>query len=267
MPDKLKQHCPDYMVKNIFVMKYSPKIRHLEIKKRKISSFLYVICGKYHYVSDFIDFYAESGDLIYLPLHSKYDYTVLSENTECIQVEFELEELKNGIVSHKTFSEHPAVIKGRGNTLTYIFNDLLNSYYNDEFLTIATLCKLISFFKKIYYDIKNTDRSFCKIEPAIKYIEQNFCNKIHISELAKICDISQSHLRRLFNQHLGMTPIKYKNSIFMRTAANMLCKEGFNVSETAEALNFSDIYTFSQLFKKEFGLSPKKYMEIYKKEI
>ena len=53
----------------------------------------------------------------------------------------------------------------------------------------------------------------------------------------------------------------------MRTAANMLCKEGFNVSETAEALNFSDIYTFSQLFKKEFGLSPKKYMDVYKKEI
>ena len=58
MPDKLKQYCPDYMIKNIFVMKYSPQIRQLEIKKRKSSSFLYVICGKYHYVSDFIDFYA-----------------------------------------------------------------------------------------------------------------------------------------------------------------------------------------------------------------
>lgn len=51
----------------------------------------------------------------------------------------------------------------------------------------------------------------------------------------------------------------------MRTACNMLRNEELNVSETADALHFNDIYTFSQLFKKEVGLSPKKYMDVYGK--
>ena len=264
MTKQLDKYSADYMLKNIFVMKYSPKIRHLTIQKRASSSFLYIIHGQYHYLSDFIDFYAVSGDIVYIPQTAEYTYTILSEKTECIQIEFELEMQENGLLSHKKFSEHPVVMKNYKNSLNFIFNDLLNTYYRDEFLTIASVYQIISFLEKNIGEHQSTDSNLHKIEPAIKFIEQNFYNKIYISELAKLCNISQSHLRRLFNQNLGMSPIKYKNSILIKTACNMLCNEELNVSETAEALHFNDIYTFSQLFKKEIGLSPKKYMDIYR---
>ena len=38
---------------------------------------------------------------------------------------------------------------------------------------------------------------------------------------------------------------------------NLLVNDGLNVSETTYALNFNDIYTFSQFSKKEMGTSPK----------
>ncbi|MBR3942068.1 MAG: helix-turn-helix transcriptional regulator, partial [Clostridia bacterium] len=35
-----------------------------------------------------------------------------------------------------------------------------------------------------------------------------------------------------------------------------------NITEVAESLGFSSIYAFSRVFKKEMGISPKKYAEI-----
>lgn len=262
--DKFNCYSSGYMLKSIFVMKYSPKIKRLSVQERATSSFLHIVSGKYHYVSDYIDFYAESGDTVYLPRYARYTYTVLSQKTECIQVEFDLGILKNDIFTPKIFHENPVLVNCRRNIFNNIFNDLFNTYYTDMFQTFASVYKLISVFENIYNENNEMNNAFLKIEPAIKFIEQNFCDKFYISELAKLCGISQPHLRRLFNQNLGMSPVKYKNYILMRNACNMLCNEELNVSETAETLHFSDIYTFSQLFKKEIGLSPKKYIEIYK---
>lgn len=263
MAEPFNQYSVDYLLKDVFVMKFSPKIRHMKISERVSSSFLFIVRGQYHYASDQIDFYAESGDMVYLPQSARYSYTVLSEKTECIQVEFKLEMHRDGLVSHKNFSEHPVLLRGLEKPLNFIFNDLLSTYYRDAFLTISFIYQLISYLENACGEHQSKNSDLRKIEPAIQFIEQNFYNKIYLSELADLCGISQSHLRRLFRQHLGISPIKYKNSILMKTACNMLRNEELNISEIAEALHFNDIYTFSQLFKKEIGISPKKYMDAY----
>jgi AraC-like DNA-binding protein len=40
----------------------------------------------------------------------------------------------------------------------------------------------------------------------------------------------------------------------------MMIKEGANVSEAAYACGFNDLSYFSKSFKKQFGISPKKYI-------
>ena len=250
-----------YIVKNISVVKYSPQIRHRCIKKRALSSYMYIIDGRYRYKSDDIDFIAESGDTIYIPCSSSYEYTILSDKTECIQTEFSLEENKNGKIFFKTFDKNPFVLKKKDDKLNLLFSDLLNQYQSDEFLTLSSIYKLLSIFKNACQQKHRFEHDGrYKIEPAINFIRHNFKNKIYISELAEMCNISQSHLRRLFNKYLGFSPIEYKNSILIKAACDMLRSGNINVSETAEALNFTDIYTFSQFFKKETGVSPTNYM-------
>lgn len=68
-------------------------------------------------------------------------------------------------------------------------------------------------------------------------------------------------MRRLFAEKLHTTPVGYKNAQAAQAACTLLRMDGMRVSEVATALGYPDIYTFSQAFKKEIGVSPKKYAD------
>lgn len=104
-----------------------------------------------------------------------------------------------------------------------------------------------------------------RIEPALNYMEEGYTQKICVDHLAALCNLSTTHFRRLFKEVIGITPIKYKNLLLIRSACNLMTNDGLNVSEAAYALNFDSIYTFSQAFKKEMGISPKQYLRDRKK--
>lgn len=253
----------DYIIKNIVVMKYSPQDRKKCIKQRVLSSFMHVARGKYHYQSDKVDFYVGTGDTVYIPCGASYEYTILSDVTECIQTEFSLEQTICGEKNIVVIDQEPFVLKKQEGRLDLVFSEL-NRCQNDGFSTLASLYNLLAIFENACRRDKAVRDGRYKIEPAIEFIEQNFKNKIYIADIAKMCGISESHMRRLFRRYLGVSPIGYKNLILIKAACNMLRYGDLNVSETAEALNFGDIYTFSQFFKKETGISPKNYIDTHR---
>lgn len=254
----------DYVIKNIAIMKYSPQDRKKCINQRTLSSFMYVVQGKYHYKSDTVDFYVESGDALYIPCGASYEYTILSDVTECIQTEFKLEQTICEEKSMRVIAKDPFVLKKQEGRLDLVFSEL-NRCQNDEFSTLASLYKLLAAFENSRCRNKTAGVGRYKIEPAIEFIKQNFTNKIYTDYIAEMCGISESHMRRLFRRYIGASPIEYKNLILVKAACDILQFGNLNVSETAEALNFGDIYTFSQFFKKAIGISPKHYIDSHRK--
>ena len=244
----------DYLLKKLFVMQYSPGERGKKVNGRRLSTFMYVEEGQYRYKSDYVDFFLNEGDAVYVPEGAVYEYMVVSSRTRVIQVEFSFE--KRGEESLHKFSEHPTLMKKTENNLRPIFLEMLNNYFTNEYITVSAVYRLMSVFS-----VRRNDCGIGRIEPALSYIEKNFREKIYTSYLAELCDLSESHMRRLFSKFIGMSPIGYKNSLIVKAACNMLLSERLNVGETAEALGFVDIYTFSQFFKKEMGVSPKKYAD------
>ena len=261
--EKSMPYTTDYVIKNIAIMKYSPQDRKKRINKRALSSFMYVAQGKYHYKSDTVDFYVESGDTLYIPRGASYEYTILSDVTECIQTEFNLEQTICGEKSMSVIAKDPFVLKKQDGRLDLVFGEL-NRCQNDEFSTLASLYKLLAVFENSCRRNKAAGDGRYKIEPAIEFIKQNFKKKIYTADIAEMCRISESHMRRLFRRYLGVSPIEYKNLMLVKAACSMLQFGNLNVSETAEALNFGDIYTFSQFFKKAIGISPKHYIDSHR---
>lgn len=82
-----------------------------------------------------------------------------------------------------------------------------------------------------------------------------------ISEVAKSCCISESGLRRLFCEKLGMPPVQYRLQAKLNRAKHLLEATDMSVKEIAAALHFYDEAYFCKLFRAQTGESPGQYMQ------
>lgn len=90
----------------------------------------------------------------------------------------------------------------------------------------------------------------------LEYIEENYANAIHPAQLAQLAHMSESHLYRVFKEHMGISPVQYLNRVRMQKAEAFLEQEGASVSEAAERVGMLDVSHFSKLFKSVNGYPP-----------
>ena len=113
------------------------------------------------------------------------------------------------------------------------------------------------------YMAKNT---FELLNPAIEYIHKEYSNdNINISNLAKLCGISETYFRRIFFKCFGVSPIKYINTLKISRAKELIKSDLYTISEVAITSGFQNESYFSRKFKQETGLSPLAYSSEYLK--
>jgi AraC-like DNA-binding protein len=67
--------------------------------------------------------------------------------------------------------------------------------------------------------------------------------------------IGQESFRKLFKKEVGISPIAYRNQQRMLAAKKLLASQS-SIAEIAEALGYSDSFSFSKQFKRHWGYSP-----------
>lgn len=87
----------------------------------------------------------------------------------------------------------------------------------------------------------------------------NISNLPLIQTLATTVGMSETKLKLLFKQTFGDTIYNYYQKVRMEEAAFLLNQAGFSVSEVGYQLGFSNLSHFSRLFKRYYGVTPKKY--------
>lgn len=92
----------------------------------------------------------------------------------------------------------------------------------------------------------------------ISVLNDNINTNLTIEEIADICNMSQSNLKKTFRKYSGVGIIKYFNELKIEKAQKLL-NEGYNVKETASLLGYADQNYFSVVFKRITGYSPIKY--------
>jgi|SRR5687768_17419249 len=84
----------------------------------------------------------------------------------------------------------------------------------------------------------------------------------HSNNLAKLCSVSPSQLRRFFNEVCGCPPQVWLDELRLWHSTEMLCR-GLPVKEVASTLNFSSASHFCQRFKRYHGCTPARFTFIY----
>ena len=80
-----------------------------------------------------------------------------------------------------------------------------------------------------------------------------------LSDLSEVLRISQTTLYRKCVQLTGKSLVDFVRFIRLKKAAVIIAKYKYSVSEAAFMVGFNDSKYFSKCFKKEFGITPKKF--------
>ena len=93
------------------------------------------------------------------------------------------------------------------------------------------------------------------------YIDDNYFNKITVSDISKRFHLSEKYIRNLFVKYLGVSTKKYIQNKRMERARTLLLETDISVSTVALSAGYDDALLFSKMFSKHFSLSPQKYRQ------
>ncbi|WP_242967887.1 response regulator transcription factor [Tepidibacter mesophilus] len=135
--------------------------------------------------------------------------------------------------------------------------------------TIATYISslLISIFEEILESDTETkendiERLKCSnkiIEPALKYIEENYREQILLEEVANISNISLYYFSKLFKKEMGMNFTTYVTKYKIEKAKKMLKNTDIAIVNIASELGYYECGYFTKVFKKIEGITPTEY--------
>ncbi len=92
-----------------------------------------------------------------------------------------------------------------------------------------------------------------------EYIATNYDRGDSVSDLAKICHLSESQFRRRFIRAYGIPPIEYKNRLRCKIATEMLSRTQLSIAEISTRVGYTDISDFYRAMKKYYGVAPSAY--------
>lgn len=105
----------------------------------------------------------------------------------------------------------------------------------------------------------NPDGLTLQMTQAIAFIEEHYCEKLSLGEVAEYVGFSSEHFSRVFTKETGINFSTYVNNVRMKRAAYLLETTSQKVYEIAEEVGFSSLSYFSTTFKKKFGKNPYEY--------
>ena len=106
--------------------------------------------------------------------------------------------------------------------------------------------------------LENPASSFI-VSNALKFIKENYKEKLTLVDVADHIYVSQWHLSKLLNKHTGKSFSEILNGIRIEKAKELLKDPGYRIVDIAEAVGFLDLAHFSRVFKKICGVSANDY--------
>ncbi len=102
-----------------------------------------------------------------------------------------------------------------------------------------------------------------KIEPAIRYIEQNFHRTLTLAQLAETVGVSTKYFCRLFQQTMHTRPFQFINTVRINESKRRLLeRREMSIRDIASQCGYDNISYFNQVFKEMTGMSPMEFRQL-----
>ncbi|QGU96898.1 helix-turn-helix domain-containing protein [Clostridium bovifaecis] len=169
--------------------------------------------------------------------------------SKIIKISNKIGSKSNQVLNEEEYKHELKLLKDRESINRLIVN-LLNSVFKDQ-LKNSVQWRLIN------------DKHVSKnLEPALKYIEENYKEKISLEKAANVCNLSMYYFSKLFKRDTEMKFIDYISMYKVEKAKEMLKDTNVPVVNIAIDLGYDESGYFTKVFKKIVGLTPSEYRDI-----
>ena len=196
---------------------------------------------------------ARAGNIIFLPKGSYYEanFRIDLGDVDNYLINFEADAKPN-------CSQPMLISQNASLECVELFGQFVDEIYNEEiegFRTKGLFYLLMDF-------VLNQNKSHGSANDAVFEKAKNILKKsddIPISRIARECSVSESGLRKIFNDKIAMSPAQFRLKEKFNQAKYLLESTDLSVGEIAYRLNFYDTAYFCRLFRQKVGMSPKQY--------
>ncbi|MBR4867068.1 MAG: helix-turn-helix transcriptional regulator [Clostridia bacterium] len=134
----------------------------------------------------------------------------------------------------------------------------------DRFDTLSASARLVSLLRDVLYLEKQSESDESILSRAQRFIHQNYFDDLSVSRIAEHCNISQTHLYRLFKSAGQSSPNEYLLRVKLSNACALLRNTDLPIIEIALLCGFQSQSYFSDCFKRKIGHPPLKYREFHR---
>ncbi len=228
-----------------------------------------------------IKFSQKSGSAIQITTNDLKSVIRFPANTETqyVVVGITPSKLNSLLTIEKTTGVLQAITKGSASFMYFesmnsetqqILKNISAINMNDNLSHFLVQIKVQELLYHLLYKLSQRENTFQKavnnsdVEKLMgvrNIILENISNLPSIHTLAVTVGMSETKLKLLFKQIYGDTIYNYYQKVRMEEAAFLLNHAGISVSEVGYQLGFSNLSHFSRLFKRHYGMTPKKYSQ------
>lgn len=105
-------------------------------------------------------------------------------------------------------------------------------------------------------------KEMLKLDQLFNYIESNYDQTIDLKQAADYLNLSYSYFSKYFKEVTGKTFKSYLDYVRVSEAEKLILLKGYNITEAAYAVGFSDVSSFNRVFKRIKNYTPKELKSI-----
>lgn len=223
----------------------------------------YVDQGSMHSVADGADILLRQGDaVLYGPDQWHMQYADIGMAPRFITVSFDAEGFDiSGLLNRKFRLEQKAI-----SLLQEMLREQEQMRLGADDMILSLLVQLLVILQRSGTSTSDRIQPPCSINSendiirrAQQYIGTHVCEKLSVPLVADNVDVSASYLTALFHKYLQISPGEYIRRSKLQQSKQLIREGNLNLSQIAEALQYSTIHHFSRQFKDKFGITPSEY--------
>lgn len=146
---------------------------------------------------------------------------------------------------------------------SFVYQSIYREYFYIK--SIDDYCEwFLNMLMNVSTSPNQTNSSKNIVQDIIQYINCHYTDELSLNFLADLFGLSSSYLSTLLNRELHTSLTTYINHLRIDTAKKMLrTNQYLQIQDIAKKVGYNNIHTFLRAFKKEEGVTPNIYRDLY----